>query len=111
MDELLNKAFDFGVRIVELANYLEDEKKLFPLMNRLHECAGGICVSLRVASHMRKNLREDGTDAYRLSLEAEYLLELMVKTGFLSERQSGPILTDCRFLKAETETLLFNVVE
>ena len=42
MNELLIKAFDFGIRLLELANYLDEEKKHFPLMPRLLECGTGI---------------------------------------------------------------------
>ena len=30
----------------------------------------------------------------------EYLLEIMAKTGYLTEKQSQPIIDDCRSLKA-----------
>lgn len=108
MDELVNKAFDFTIRSIELANYLEEEKKVFPMKTRLLECAEGICVSLRAAKNLPKAAREYCAQAYRLSIEAECLLELMVKTGFLNETQCRPILTDCRFLKGETEKQLFS---
>jgi hypothetical protein len=102
MNELLLKAFDFGIRITELAIYLDEEKKLFPLMARLLECGTGIGVSLRVSNYLPKSLQENCTQAYKLALETEYLLELMVKTGFINENQSKPILADCRFIKEET---------
>lgn len=108
MEELLSKAFDFSVRSIELANYLEEENKVFPMKTRFLECAEGLCVCLRTADKLQKNAREYLAQAYRLSLEAECLLELMVKTGFLNEKQSVPILTDCRYLKTETEKQLFS---
>lgn len=106
MEELVNKAFDFSIRSIELANYLDDEKLLFPMKMRLVECAEGICVCLRTANNLPQNAQEYCVQAYRLSIEAECLLELMVKTGILSEKQSGPILTDCRYLKIQTEKQL-----
>lgn len=102
MNEILAKAFDFGIRIIELGNYLEEEKKLFPLKARLLECGTGIGVYLRVSNNLPKSLQENYAQAYKLTLETEYLLELMVKTGFISEDQSKPILTDCRFIKDQT---------
>lgn len=98
---LLLKAFDFGIRIIELANYLGEEKRLFPQMTRLLECGIGIGVCLRISNNLSKSLQENSIQAYKLALETEYLLELMVKTGFISESQSKPILTDCRVIKDE----------
>ncbi len=99
MDELSIKAFDFGIRIIELAKYLDEEKKPFPLAVRLLECGTGIGVYLRVSNNFPKSLQEHCMQAYKLALETEYLLELMVKTGFVGENQSKPILTDCRLIK------------
>ena len=106
MNELPTKAFDFSIRIIELANYLDEEKRLFPLTARLLECAVGICVCLRVSYHLPKSALEHCKQAYKLALETECLLELMVKTGFMNEIQSEPILTDCRFLKDEIKKQL-----
>jgi len=47
MNEPIMKAFDFGIRLIELANYLDEEKKHFPLMTRLIECGTGINVYLQ----------------------------------------------------------------
>lgn len=101
MNELSIKAFDFGIRIIELVNYLDEEKKPFPLTVRLLECGTGIGVYLRISNNFFKGLKENCMQAYKLALETEYLLELMVKTGFINENQSKPILTDCRLIKDE----------
>ena len=101
MSALLDKAFDFSIRSIELVNYLEEEKRPFPLSNHLLMCAEEMCVCLRMVHYAPKNASEYGAQALKLALEAECLLELMVKTGFLSDMQSVPILTECRFLKDE----------
>lgn len=99
MKELIAKSFDFSIRIVEIANYLAEEHKQFPLINRLLECGTGLGICLRISSESTYNTQESYTQAYNLSLETEYLLELLAKTGFVNEIQIKPILTDCRFLK------------
>lgn len=43
---------------------------------------------------------EDRSQAFSYVVEAEYLLEIMAKTGYLTEKQSQPIIDDCRSLKA-----------
>jgi four helix bundle protein len=106
MSNLSAKTFDFGIRIIELANYLEDERKLFPLIGRLLECGTGIGVSLHIAEEYAGNRNESFVNAYRASLETEFLLELLVKTGFIYENQSVPLLKDCRFIKDEIRSLI-----
>jgi hypothetical protein len=106
MEVLLSKAFDFTIRITELINYLDEENKHFPLKTRLLECAEGLCVSLRASNLLARSAPAQCTQALRQALEAECLLELMVKTGYLSETQSKPVLTDCRHLISETDKQL-----
>lgn len=98
MKDLIDRSFDFSVRIIELANYLEEEHKQFPLIGRMLECGTGVGVCLRGSESFRQ--------AYRLSLETEYLLELLERTGFLNDIQIKPILKDCRSLKDEIERQL-----
>lgn len=106
MKDLIAKSFDFSIRIVELANYLTEENKQFPLIGCLLECGTGIGICLRISDEFPKNIQESYGQAYRLSMETEYMLELLVKTGFVNEIQIKPILSDCRFLKAGIEKQL-----
>lgn len=97
MKELLEKSFDFSVRITELIKYLEQEEKNFPLRERLLECAAGAGVCLRQSGGGPSPQRMQRALDY-LS-EADYLLELLSKTEYLTERQGARILEDCRTLK------------
>lgn len=99
MEDLIAKGFDFSIRIIEIANYLTEEHKQFPLLGRMLECGTGIGICLRISNEYIKTPQESYAQAYRLSQETEYLLELLVKTGFVTEIQIKPILADCRFLK------------
>ncbi len=94
----MEKSFDFSIRIVELVKYLHEEKRPFLLEQRLLSCGTGIGVCLRL-------VQTDGCSSHviqamSLAAEAEYLLEVMAKTGSLTNKQSEPILGDCRALKA-----------
>lgn len=100
MSQILDKSFVFSVRAVELAKYLVEENKPFPLSGRLLSRAAELGVSLRLAGMAEKENDEHGARALSCAVEAEYLLELMVKTGYLQEKQSKHILSDCRALKA-----------
>ncbi len=99
MKQVLENSFDFSIRAIELIRYLNEEKKPFPLCERFLTCAAGIGISLRIV-HMTggKSLGES-SQALSYAVEAEYLLEIMVKTGYLQEKQSQPIIDDCRALK------------
>lgn len=108
MDDILLKTFDFGIRVVELSNYLEYENKRFALINRLLECGTGIGVCMRISIGLPHYHQEYYTKAFKLTLEAEYLFELMIKTGVITENQSKPILSDCRFIKDQIENLISN---
>ncbi len=99
MEDILLKTLDFGIRIVEISNYLEYENKRFPLIGRLLECGTGVGVLLRISEVMPQYRRENRVKAFMLASEAEFLLELMVKTSVISEQQSKPILSDCRSIK------------
>lgn len=111
MEEILLKTLDFGIRVVELSNYLEDENRKFPLINRLLECGVGIGICMRLSKGMPQYHRENCIKAYKLALEAEFLFGLMVKTGVISEHQSRPILFDCRSIKDQLRNLIDNQTE
>jgi four helix bundle protein len=106
MDQVLDKSFDFSIRVIELAKFLDEEKKPFPLCERLLLCATGIGVFLRLSELTGKRSAECGKQALSYSVEAEYLLEIMTKTGYLTKRQSQPIISDCRALKTLVSGLL-----
>jgi hypothetical protein len=111
MEEVLLKTLDFGIRVIELSNYLENENRKFPLIGRLLECGTGIGICMRLSKDMPQYQRENCIKAYKLALEAEFLFGLMVETGVISEYQSRPILSDCRSIKVHLRNLIDNQAE
>jgi len=111
MDQVLEKSFDFSIRIIELIKYLDEENKPFALRERLLRCGMGIGVCLRLAESMGKRFTESGWQALYYAVEAEYLLETMAKTGYLTKKQSQPIINDCRALKTLIAGHLHNADE
>ncbi len=99
MKQILEGSFDFSVRAIELVRYLNEEKKSFPLCERFLKCATGIGISLRIAQLTDGKSFGYGSLALSYAVEAEYLLEIMVITGCLQEKQSQPIIDDCHVLK------------
>ena len=63
MNQILDKSFDFSIRIIELAKYLDEGKKPFPLCERLLLCATGIGVYLRLSESTGKRPAESGRQA------------------------------------------------
>ena len=104
MADYLDQSFDFGVRIVQLTRWLKDEGKEFPLIQQLLDCGTGLGISLREANAL--NNSDYFIVALKQAEESEYLLELMVKTSFLAELQSKPLLADCGSIKNEIRKLL-----
>jgi four helix bundle protein len=101
MQEILDKSFDFSIRAMEMINYLKMENKPFPLSERFLSCATGIGMAVRLMFETgNQPFSDKGRQAFAYLLEVEYLLEVMVKTGYLSEKQSQPMKDDCRRLKA-----------
>jgi len=98
-EQLLSSSFDFSIRLVGLVEYLKNEGKEFPLSQQLLTCGNGIGVNLRLiplADKKERNVRAD--QALICAVESEYILELMKKTGYLTEQQSGSIRADCAYL-------------
>lgn len=100
MNQILEKSFDFSIRAIELVKYLDKEKKPFPLYERFLTCATGIGITQRLLQTAGKKSVKDSIQALSYATEAEYLLEIMAKTGYLTEKQSQPIIDACRSLKA-----------
>lgn len=95
VENLLAKAFDFSVSVTEMVKYLKEDNKGFPLAERLLDCGTGICLSLRAAQAFSRTAKENYEQATRQTIEFQFLMELMVKTGCITELQSRPLLTEC----------------
>lgn len=97
MIDYLSQSFDFGIRTVQLVKWLKDEGKDFPLSGRLLECGTGVGVSLRVAKSLDNWALF--TQAFMQAEEVQFLLELMVKTDFITKIQSEPLILECKSIK------------
>jgi hypothetical protein len=108
METLLAKSFNFSVSVTEMVIYLKEENKEFPLAQRLLDCGTGICLSLRAAQAFPKNGQLKYEQAILQTVTFHYLMELMVKTGAITELQSRRLLDDCDCLRYEIADLLAN---
>lgn len=93
--DIQESAYDLSVRIAEIVRYLKEDVGEFPLSDKLLDC--GVKAGL--------SAREGGLKATADYVrQADYILEMAVKSGYLSERQSLPIRTECADLLAELDT-------
>jgi len=106
MKKLLLKAFGLAVSTVELSKYMKEEGEEYPLIKRLIECGADICILLRAADALPEGAQELYTKTIVKIEEYRCLFELMVKTDFLTELQSKPLLSDCETIKADIQKLL-----
>ncbi|EEG52779.1 hypothetical protein [Enterocloster asparagiformis] len=87
-------AYDLSVRIAEAVRYLKEEVGEFPLSDKLLDCG------VRAGISAREGGFKSAADYVR---QADYILEMAAKSGYLSERQSQPIRAECAALLAALE--------
>lgn len=80
--ELMKQAIDYSIRVAELVKFLREDGRMFPLSDVLLSC--GIETGMA--------LREPDTKGFRQAAaalrKADYLFEMAVSAGYLTERQS-----------------------
>ena len=92
--EIKDRAYDLSVRIAEAVRYLQEDGGEFPLGGKLLDCG------VRAGISAREGDVKAAADYVR---QADYILEMAVKSGYLTERQSRPVRADCAGLLAELE--------
>ncbi len=110
-DPLKTKSLAFAVRIVNLAKALRDEYKAFSLADQILRSGTSIGANLAEAHYAAS--RRDFLAKCRISLkecaETLFWLELLEKSGFLTNEQARSLSADChelrRLLSATCNTL------
>jgi four helix bundle protein len=96
---VVDKSYDFSIRIIELNRYLSDEGKSFALSDRLLSSGANIGIYARSVRDGSAEDREKLKEALRCAEECEYLFDVRVTTGCMTEPQSKIIRADCAALK------------
>ena len=95
--ELHKQARDYAIRVAELVKFLREDDKGFPLADELLAC--GVEAGF--------SLREPGAEGFKKAAgaleKADYLLEMAVRAGYLTERQSVHIRDEGRALLEATK--------
>ncbi|MBP3316941.1 MAG: four helix bundle protein [Alistipes sp.] len=97
---VLDKSFNFAVRIVKLYKYLRytiDEKVLSTQVLK-----SGTSIGANIREALRSSSRKDFVAKMNISLkeayETEYWLELLYKTEYISDKEYHSIFPECREL-------------
>ena len=88
-NNVLDKAFEFAVRVVRLYQYLVKEHKEFVLSKQLVRCGTliGANINEAQAGQSRADFIAKMSIASKESREAKYWLELLCITGYLDNTQ------------------------
>lgn len=99
---LKQQGMDVSIHIAELVKFLREENSGFSLCDQLLACgtrAGFCCYNIR-----DEQVKLEAQEQIR---EAVYIIEMAVRAGYLSKRQSMPIKNECADLLADLEKLEF----
>ncbi len=97
---VLEKSFEFAVRVVNLYKFLSGERREYVLSKQVLRSGTAIGALVREAQQAESN----ADFVHKLSIalkeanETEYWLLLLTKTEYISSGQSESILVDCREL-------------
>jgi four helix bundle protein len=94
---ILEKSKIFAIKVIKLYKYLCDETKEYVLSTQLIK--SGKSIGANVKEAIRGQSRADFVAKLNISLkeasETEYWLELLWKTGFITEMQFNDIQCEC----------------
>ena len=93
---LLEKSLSFAIRIVKLYQHLEREKKEFVMSRQLLRSGTSVGANVRegIYGQSRNDFTAKMSIALKESVETEYWLELLSRTGYLTEKEYGSIQED-----------------
>lgn len=97
---VVNKSFDFAVRIIKLANYLENERRQYAIANQLIRSGTSIGANIRegVNASTKPDFRYKMSIALKEANETEYWLELILASRLINEIQVQELLEKCKEL-------------
>ena len=111
---IVDKSFNFAVRIVKLYNYLRDKHSEHVLSQQILRSGTSIGANVREAT--RAQSKADFNTKMHIAMkeaaETEYWLELLERSGYLKPSHAKSILADCveltKILIAITKTVKRN---
>lgn len=97
---IVNKSFDFAVKIIKLANYLEKEKRQYAIANQIIRSGTSIGANIRegVNASTKPDFRYKMSIALKEANETEYWIELIVESKLTDRYKLEQLLKDCKEL-------------
>ena len=91
------KAFRFSVRIVNMEQYLQRERKEFVISKQIKKSGTSICANVVEAKYgqSRADFLSKNSIALKEAVETEYWLRLLHETGYLTDRMFDSIYPEC----------------
>ena len=106
---IVEKSFQFAIRIVKLARYLREEKKEYVLSKQILRSGTSVGANIREAENTPS--KRDFTCKMNIALkeagETEYWIELLIATSYLDKNDGRSILADCK----EVNKILSSIVK
>lgn len=95
------KSLNFAIRIVNLHKFLKEEKKEYVMSKQLLRCGTAVGALVREAEHAESSADfvHKLTIAQKEANEADYWLELLVKTNYLDNEQFLSLTSDIKEMK------------
>ncbi len=108
---LLNKTFEFSIRIVNLYRYLRDEKREFDLARQILKSGTSIGANVTEATvaQSRKDFLAKIYIAYKEAKETEFWIKLLFATKILTEKQSTSLLNDLEEINKILSASLYTI--
>jgi len=94
---ILNKSYDFALRIVKLYKYLIEQKKEYILSKQILRSGTSIGANIEetVGAQGNKDFLAKLTIAYKEARETNYWIKLLRDSEYISKYQAGSLLKDC----------------
>ena len=104
-----DKSLSFAIRIVNLYKYLVAEKRETVMSKQLLRCGTSIGANIREAeqAQSRADFLSKQNIALKEANEKEYWLELLMRTGFITQNEYERINNDC----VELNKLLISIIK
>ncbi len=98
---LVEKSYNFALRIVKLCRYLNDEKQEFVLSKQVLYTGTSIGASIEEAQQglNRADFAEKMGAANKFAFKTNFWLRLLRDGAYLSENQAKSLLDDCEELQ------------
>jgi four helix bundle protein len=106
---VLEKSFQFSIRIVRLYQYLVNEKKEFVLAKQVLRSGTSIGANIEEAEggFSKKDFKSKMNIAYKEARETKYWLRLLNATDYLDEKLYNSLILNCE----EILKLLYNIIK